>query len=989
MTNSKQEYNDFVRANLPGSIRYDSVRNRYVTANNKYFVTYKEAKWYVDYLVKRGSNLAYAEGGYTPSTILDYSGQKSYVGGNLTSSFDDVVTATRTGLATQLDASGNLVWNAHNLIPRSQDFSFWSTASTSISVTTGKTDPDGGLTAVELEATGNFATILIDTALTPSFDVTTVYYVRRVSGSGAINIFAADGTPTDISSSLTSEWQPLSVTGVYAGGGNFRARIQIATSGDIVQLAFVHAYRSDLGGMAPVPLTRRVAGSTTYVPTTSAAVYLPREEAYTYVSGSLVGPYYQKESASATNLLLNSDNLESQTVQLTPGEDYTLSFTSGNSVVDIDASIAATAVDVFVYDTSKDSDGGAWAAGYPNQMVIVAEAASVKIYDATSASLTLHTTLDFTGYTVKALAAVSGVLSVGTTTGLATLNLADGDTTVALDYTTSTTPAIVNNTVNDVAMTILPDAPIDAATGLPVPTIAVATDGGVSVIKDDGTVVDSATGNTTNIMLLGGYVYADYTNSLKRDYIAVWPIENTASVNLTTTGPTGGGSWHYDHIGSLNSGVKLWLLNDGDAASVIAKLAAGAVGTSSGLTYLHENIADPSKGMVAYTTSTYNTGWMPGDIKGAFLADTDGTDLVGGVDIVTTAFPRTLSSSGTAASVSSIEVGKFYVLEYTISASTWSGDVYLEAAVGPFPYKVLAKTVGTHTYVLGPALDTQTVVLQLGGASPTGSITFDSVTVTAADADRSVNNNGLIVNGTITRTPVATGADLVAYSGFSASNYLEQPYNSALDFGTGDFCVMGWVKPDATAGRTFISYEGGEGWQLDNYANLIRFWEYTPAGGNKALASATARTALQFICVVVSGGVVSMYVDGALVSSGATTTRAFSNGTLRVGRGHSFLGYNALGSQLSLLRISATAPTAEQIAKIYNDEKVLFQDNAACTLYGTSDAVTALAHDPDTDLLHVGTSAGRSVFYGLRRINNTTTPVTTAISAANGIIGEQ
>jgi len=45
---------------------------------------------------------------------------------------------------------------------------------------------------------------------------------------------------------------------------------------------------------------------------------------------------------------------------------------------------------------------------------------------------------------------------------------------------------IVNNTVNDCAAVVLPDAPIDPATGLPVPTIAVATDGGVSVIKDDG-----------------------------------------------------------------------------------------------------------------------------------------------------------------------------------------------------------------------------------------------------------------------------------------------------------------------------------------------------------------------------------------------------------------------------------------------------------------------------------------------------------------------
>jgi trimeric autotransporter adhesin len=85
---------------------------------------------------------------------------------------------------------------------------------------------------------------------------------------------------------------------------------------------------------------------------------------------------------------------------------------------------------------------------------------------------------------------------------------------------------LVNNTVNDVAMTVLPNAPIDPATGLPVPTIAVATAGGVSVIKDDGTVVDN-------------------------------------------------------------------------------------------------------------TTSTYNTGWMNGDIKGAFLSDTDDTDLVGSGELVT------------------------------------------------------------------------------------------------------------------------------------------------------------------------------------------------------------------------------------------------------------------------------------------------------------------------------------------------------------------
>ncbi len=67
----------------------------------------------------------------------------------------------------------------------------------------------------------------------------------------------------------------------------------------------------------------------------------------------------------------------------------------------------------------------------------------------------------------------------------------------------------------------------------------------------------------------------------------------------------------------------------------------------------------------------------------------------------------------------------------------------------------------------------------------------------------------------------------------------------------------------------------------------------------------------------------------------------------------------------------------------------MFKENSACTLYGSSDAVTALAYDDDTDLLHVGTSSGRSDFQGLRRINNTTTAVTTAITAQNEFIIEQ
>jgi len=106
-------------------------------------------------------------------------------------------------------------------------------------------------------------------------------------------------------------------------------------------------------------------------------------------------------------------------------------------------------------------------------------------------------------------------------------------------------------------------------------------------------------------------------------------------------------------------------------------------------------------------------------------------------------------------------------------------------------------------------------------------------------------------------------------------------------------------------------------------------------------------------------------------------------------RNESGLIHPADYTKLSLIRISAGAPSADQVKKIYNDEKCLFHENAKCTLHGTSNNVKALAFDDTNGVLHVGTSSGRSDFRGLNRINNTTTAVTTAISASNGLVAEQ
>ena len=89
------------------------------------------------------------------------------------------------------------------------------------------------------------------------------------------------------------------------------------------------------------------------------------------------------------------------------------------------------------------------------------------------------------------------------------------------------------------------------------------------------------------------------------------------------------------------------------------------------------------------------------------------------------------------------------------------------------------------------------------------------------------------------------------------------------------------------------------------------------------------------------------------------------------------------------MKIGLSDLTDQQVKQIYEDEKKLFLPNAKAFLYGSSNAITAIGYDEKKEIYHVGTSSGRSDFSGLGRINNTTTAVTTAISAYDGLIAEQ
>ena len=159
---------------------------------------------------------------------------------------------------------------------------------------------------------------------------------------------------------------------------------------------------------------------------------------------------------------------------------------------------------------------------------------------------------------------------------------------------------------------------------------------------------------------------------------------------------------------------------------------------------------------------------------------------------------------------------------------------------------------------------------------------------------------------------------------------------------------------------------------------------------NKTYFGNIADGTWKHICYVRSGGIALGYTNGVLYDTKVEpgNFNHSSNDTLLLGYRQD--GYSGtFDGSLALFRISGSIPSPEQIKKIYEDEKVLFQENAKATLYGSSDAVTALAYDEVTDQLHVGTSSGRSDFQGLRRINNTTQQVQTAISAHDTFIIEQ
>lgn len=276
--------------------------------------------------------------------------------------------------------------------------------------------------------------------------------------------------------------------------------------------------------------------------------------------------------------------------------------------------------------------------------------------------------------------------------------------------------------------------------------------------------------------------------------------------------------------------------------------------------------------------------------------------------------------------------------------------------------------------------------LQFGndGSISGGSSLYDDIRVDVVASDRSVAGNHPVVYGTVTRTAVATGAELAAYGGFSASNYLEVPYTSALDVGTGDFHYGGWVSFTGTATQEI--FRRSDAAFAGAYARV-----YTASGSLVGRTGTVTLTGTKLINdglfhrfdLVRRAGVLELWIDGERHLTGAdvaSNTNASATVTIGVRQGG---GDPFTAGKVALFRTSTTAPTPQQIRDMYAAEAQLFQPNAKCLL--PADSVSALAYDDSTELLHVATTSGMARLKDLLVVSKDAI-VVTGIDARSGIV---
>ena len=467
--------------------------------------------------------------------------------------------------------------------------------------------------------------------------------------------------------------------------------------------------------------------------------------------------------------------------------------------------------------------------------------------------------------TPTSIAASMGYLIVGSEDGFAIIDPHSGawaERTVGWPRTlsSSTVPALTNNDVNAVAAGVYDDWPLDPRTGGKIPCFIVGYGTGAdigSIIKYDGNVWDrSGTVNNTGVAIIAGRsIMAD--NAEDMGYLSDAPISAITADD-------------FDISGILRTGAPSYALGMDNAVSTGGDLVAGAAAAGLSfqmLTPLYGGGADSDTSPTAAINRTYNTGYMVGDIRGAWLAN--------------------------------------------------------------------SKTV-----------------------------------------DRSYKANTLTETGTVTEGVVETSAELLGYSAFSDStNFLRRAYDADLQFSTGAYSIAFWVKCAGNSGQEFLFFRGrpsiGTNPQLTvkfQTAGYLEFNNQTGGANDTPVSPRVLDDGVwhQVVCVRDTTSM-RLYVDGNLEASATNNSLDMNDTSATLTIGADSDGANAADNcTLSLMRVSATVPTATQIRQMYDAEKGMFVASAECLLQsGSTDAVLDVDVDPLSNKVIVTQTDAITIFDGL------------------------
>jgi hypothetical protein len=457
------------------------------------------------------------------------------------------------------------------------------------------------------------------------------------------------------------------------------------------------------------------------------------------------------------------------------------------------------------------------------------------------------------------------------------------------------------------------------------------------------------------------------------------------------------------------------------------------------MTQLYHNYADIENSMVAYTASDYCSGWMngrarlatlsdttPGSLQydnlltnGTFDSDTSGWTAGTGATLSSSSgqlvITQSSGSNGRAQSNSfATELDKHYM--FTVDGISTTASNFRMEVRGPELVDTTF-TAGQEGVIFfrGTGSNMYVELYNIGGTGT--ATTYDNAFVTQVVDNRTYFNRndlgtpttaGVKLFGRLERRPVAPGADLVSYSGFSSAAYLRQPYDDNLDFGNGqDFCFNMWFRtPDPSEFGVLLhrsaTVNGAGTWagsgpivQVEFNTSHLRNGIYGNAFGTQANIDVPytqyKENTWHMHTFLRRGDTTEVYKDGVLMdklnNANSSQTLSGSRASLWIGNRPDY-GNRPFNGDIALFRVTSEAPTPHQIKKMYNDEKYLFKKDAKCTLYGTSDTVSAIAYDPITKVTHAGTSQGRSSFQGLTRIDNTADGVGYFLSAHDGFVVE-